>query len=411
MRTSGKVSARDKVLFAALKLFAKRGYEGVSLSEIADELGLTKPAMYRHFKSKEDLFAQILKRMEENDASNAEEANVPVDSAANAPESYESISIVDMGAFSASMFRYWVTDEFAEPFRKLLTVEQFRTPQMLSLYHQYLGQGPVDYVTEILKPMFGERAAMLAGEFYAPMHLYYSLTDNAQNKEETIQMALDAIQKQTQRLAMIKLQDNGLTLRLEKPEDENAVENLIRESFWNIYRPGCLEHYVAHVLRDDPDFIPELNFVLEKDGEIIGQAMYVHAQITKDDGSKVPVLTMGPIAILPKYQRQGFGKLLLETTLTHAQAFGGAVLFEGNIQFYGKSGFVLASSKQIHYWAEPKESDVPYFLCKELKAGFLEGIEGTYQTPKVYLVNESDAEAFDAQFPPKVKERRPGQLC
>ena len=133
---------------------------------------------------------------------------------------------------------------------------------------------------------------------------------------------------------------NDYTIRQEKKEEHRAVENLIRESFWNVYRPGCSEHYVIHVLRDDPAFVKELDFVMEKDGALIGQNMFMRTIINTDDGRTIPVLTMGPIGITPELKRHGYGKKLLDYSLEQASAMGfGAVLFEGNIGFYGKSGF------------------------------------------------------------------------
>lgn len=200
-------------------------------------------------------------------------------------------------------------------------------------------------------------------------------------------------------------------IRLEKADDYRETENLVREAFWNVYRPGCLEHFVLHSYRNAVDFVPELDFVMVKNGEIIGQTMYVRTHITADDGRQIPIMTMGPISIAPKYKRQGYGKKLLDYSLEKATEMGvGAVCFEGNIDFYGKSGFVVASSKGIHYYAEPREEVVPYFLLKELKHGFLDGVSGVYQTPDGYFVDEAAAEQFDKVFPPKQKLKLPGQL-
>ena len=204
---------------------------------------------------------------------------------------------------------------------------------------------------------------------------------------------------------------NDITIRLETKEDQRTVENLIREAFWNVYRPGCFEHYVMHVLRNDPAFVKELDFVLEKDGRLIGQNMFMRTRIDSDDGRAVPVLTMGPICITPELKRRGCGKLLLDATLERAAAMGfGAVLFEGNIDFYGKSGFTFARDFSIRYHDLPEGADDSFFLCKELLPGYLRGITGVYQTPRGYYVDEADVEAFDRTFPPKEKLRLPGQV-
>ena len=144
--------------------------------------------------------------------------------------------------------------------------------------------------------------------------------------------------------------DKNIIIRNERREDYREVENLIRESFWNVYRPGCSEHYVMHVLRDDPAFIKELDFVMEKDGKIIGQNMFMRTVINSDDGRDISVLTMGPICIAPELKRKGYGKQLLDYSLEKAAEMEfGAVLFEGNIGFYGKSGFDYSSKFGIRY--------------------------------------------------------------
>ena len=204
---------------------------------------------------------------------------------------------------------------------------------------------------------------------------------------------------------------NDYTIRLEKKEEQRAVENLVRESFWNVYRPGCSEHYVIHVLRDDPAFVKELDFVMEKDGVLIGQNMFMRTVINADDGRVIPILTMGPIGITPELKRHGYGKKLLDYSLERASAMGfGAVLFEGNIGFYGKSGFDYARKFGIRYHDLPEGADDSFFLCKELIPEYLDGITGVYQTPQGYYVDDADVEAFDRDFPAKEKLKLPGQI-
>ena len=204
---------------------------------------------------------------------------------------------------------------------------------------------------------------------------------------------------------------NNIIIRLEKKEEYREVEQLVRESFWNVYRPGCLEHYVINQLRNDEAFVPELDFVMELDGKLIGQNMFMKAEIKGDDGSSVPILTMGPICIAPEFKRQGYGKLLLEFSLQRATELGyGALCFEGNIGFYGKSGFTYASEFGVRYHGLPEGADSSFFLCKELIPGYLCGVSGEYCTPSGYLVDEKEAEAFDKYFPYKEKLKLPGQL-
>ena len=209
---------------------------------------------------------------------------------------------------------------------------------------------------------------------------------------------------------------NGVIIRLEKKGEYREVENLVRESFWNVYRPGCSEHYVIHVLREDPAFVKELDFVMEKDGALIGQNMFMRTVIRADaapgtEGADVEVLTLGPICIAPELKRKGYGKILLDHSLEKAAELGfGAVLFEGNIDFYGKSGFGYARSFGIRYHDLPEGADDSFFLCRELIPGYLDGITGIYLTPHGYYVDDADVDEFDRSFPPKEKLRLPGQI-
>ena len=204
---------------------------------------------------------------------------------------------------------------------------------------------------------------------------------------------------------------NNITIRLEKKEEYREVENLVRESFWNVYRPGCLEHFVLNQLRNNPDFIVELDYVMELNGKLIGQNIFMKAVIKADDGSDIPIVTMGPICITPELKRKGYGKVLLDYSLNQAAKMGfGAVCFEGNIDFYGKSGFIYASEFGIRYHGLPEGEDASFFLCKELIPGYLDDITGEYETPAGYFVDEAEADGFDKSFSYKEKLKQPGQL-
>lgn len=204
---------------------------------------------------------------------------------------------------------------------------------------------------------------------------------------------------------------NDFIIRLEQKSDYRNTENLVREAFWNVYRPGCLEHFVLHQMRNDKDFVPELDFVMEKDGELIGQNVFVNAHIDCDDGSKLPIMTMGPICIAPKYKRKGYGKILLDYSLQKAKKYGcKALCFEGNIDFYGKSGFTYARNFGIRYHGLPDGADSSFFLCKELEVGYLDGVTGEYTPPRLYMVDEQEAEEFDKTFEFKQKFVLPEQM-
>lgn len=204
---------------------------------------------------------------------------------------------------------------------------------------------------------------------------------------------------------------NNIVIRLERKEEYREVENLVRESFWNVYRPGCVEHYVLNQLRNNSAFVPELDFVMELKGRLIGQNIFVKAEIAADDGRSIPIMTMGPICISNELKRNGYGRMLLDYSIEKASELGcGALCFEGNIDFYGRSGFKYASEYGIRYHGLPEGEDASFFLCRELIPGYLDGVTGEYSTPQGYLVDEKEAEEFDLQFPYKEKLKLPGQL-
>lgn len=158
------------------------------------------------------------------------------------------------------------------------------------------------------------------------------------------------------------MSEDKIIIRNETKEDYRKVENLTREAFWNVYRPGCMEHYVLHCYRNNPAFVPELDFVMELNNELIGQVIYVRSEIDCDNGRKAPIMTFGPIGIAPEYKRQGYGKRLLDYSMEKAKETGvGALVVTGNILFHGKSGFVPAKTKGVRYADDP-EAD--YFSSK-----------------------------------------------
>ena len=173
---------KEEILIVALHLFAREGYEAVSVSQIAGELDITKGALYRHYKSKRDIFDCIVQRMEQQDSEQARQNEVPEESIEKVPEEYQNVSVEDFVGYSKSMFEYWTEDDFASSFRKMLTLEQFRNEEMQKLYQQYLVSGPAEYVKDLFKNMKIENPEETAVKFYANMFFYYSVYDGATDK-------------------------------------------------------------------------------------------------------------------------------------------------------------------------------------------------------------------------------------
>lgn len=199
------------------------------------------------------------------------------------------------------------------------------------------------------------------------------------------------------------------TIRRECPEDYRAVEELTREAFFNVYQPGCDEHYYAHTMRSHEDFIPELDLLLEKDGKIIASVMYTRAWLTDENGREKTILSFGPFSVLPQYQRQGYGKMLLEYSFAEAVRLGyDAVVIFGNPGNYVSRGMVSCKKMNVSL----RGGVFPCaLLVKELTPGALQGKAWTYRasTAADCCADLPAVAAFDAQFPPKEKKWAPSQ--
>ena len=202
----------------------------------------------------------------------------------------------------------------------------------------------------------------------------------------------------------------NLTVRLETEKDRRTVEELTRRAFWNVYKPGADEHYFVHMMRKHPDFIPELAFVLEKDGEIIGNIMYTKAWLADEDGERKEILSLGPLCIDPAYQRQKLSKLLIEHSFAVAREMGYDVNVSfGNPANYVGRGFVSCRKKNVCFVADGNFPTA--LLVCELIPGALDGRRRMYipSTAADCCEDTAAVAAFDASFPPKEKAWMPSQ--
>ena len=196
---------KEEILIVALHLFARDGYEAVSVSQIAGELDMTKGALYRHYKSKRDIFDCIVQRMEQQDGEQAAEYDMPEEDKEKMPEKYETASLDDFVKYSKSMFEYWTEDDFASSFRKMLTIEQFRSEGMQKLYQQYLVSGPAEYVKDLFKNMKIKDPEENAVKFYANMFFYYNVYDGAADKAKAkcqFEQMLDKIVEEMEKVIL-----------------------------------------------------------------------------------------------------------------------------------------------------------------------------------------------------------------
>lgn len=178
------METKENILLTVLRLFARDGFEAVSVSQIAGELGMVKSALYKHYKNKRDIFDSILERMDEMDCERAKKYEMPEGNMEKIVDSYKTLPFDQIRTYSKAQFQHWTEDEFPSLFRKMLTLEQFRSQEMSELYQKYLTSSPVAYMKEIFLGMVGdeEKAEQLALEFYGPIYLLYSLYDGATDK-------------------------------------------------------------------------------------------------------------------------------------------------------------------------------------------------------------------------------------
>lgn len=198
-----------------------------------------------------------------------------------------------------------------------------------------------------------------------------------------------------------------LNIRNERESDYKNVEDITRKAFYNVYVPGCMEHYLVHIMRGHEDFIPELDFVIEVDGQIVGNIMYTKSKLTDEGGTEKEIVTFGPVSILPKYQRKGYGKMLIEHSLKRAAELGyEAVVIMGSPANYVGSGFQCCRKYNI---CVEKEKYPAAMLVKELRPGALDGRLWFYSDSPVMNVDEREAQAFDDGLEKMEKKWMPSQ--
>lgn len=199
-----------------------------------------------------------------------------------------------------------------------------------------------------------------------------------------------------------------IKIREEKTDDYRLVEEITRDAFWNLYVPGCGEHYIAHIIRSHEDFIPQLDLVIELDGQVIGNIMYTKSKLTDENGNAKTILTFGPVCIAPEYQREGYGKRLMERSFEIARELGyDAIVIFGMAANYVARGFV--SCKRHNVKIANGTSPTAMLLVKELTDGALDGHNWIYRESPAFEVDKTQIDKFDANFKPKEKRWQPSQ--
>lgn len=202
-----------------------------------------------------------------------------------------------------------------------------------------------------------------------------------------------------------------MIIRLEEEKDYFETENLTREAFWNVYREGCFEHLIIHNLRKDKSFVKELDYCIEIDNKIIANIVYAKGKLKLENGNIREILIFGPVSVLPKYQKKGYGEKLINYTIEKAKELGfDAIVIMGNPNYYKKFGFESCSKYKIYYEGLDKNEEAPFFMIKILNDNNIENLKGIYSDPDCYKADEKELEEFDKKFPFKIKEKIEGQI-
>ena len=202
-----------------------------------------------------------------------------------------------------------------------------------------------------------------------------------------------------------------MIIRLEEEKDYFETENLTREAFWNVYREGCFEHLIIHNLRKDKSFVKELDYCIEIDNKIIANIVYAKGKLKLENGNIREILIFGPVSVLPKYQKKGYGEKLINYTIEKAKELGfDAIVIMGNPNYYKKFGFESCSKYKIYYEGLDKNEEAPFFMIKILNDNNIENLKGIYSAPDCYKADEKELEEFDKLFSFKIKEKIEGQI-
>ena len=439
-----KKNTKEKIFDVSIDLFSEYGYAGVSIRQIAKEVGIKESSIYNHYPSKESILESILSYYIEEMLK--EEAPVM--------QSKENLNM-DFDQFYKEGSDRFIS-KLSEPemmkITRIFLVESYHNEKIRNFVKEaiigYAIKGWEDLFELMKEKRFIKKDAdinQLAESFYyyGLFLLYEHFIINYPEDDE--KFLKDFERRTTEHMKLlfnsVKIDDgndgeyddeNGKSeiesIRLEEERDYSNVENLVRNAFWNVYRPGAYEHYIVHNLREDTSFIEDLAYVIEKDNEIIGHINYSNGRldlykknrygvdIKLNEGSEKATV-LGPIAIDSKYQRQGYGSRLINHTLRLAKDKNIPFIFViGDENYYSRFGFESASKYNLFLEGTDTSEENPFFMIKIMNSDAndtfknIDYDKGIFHNPKVFYVDEKEVDEFDKNFEYKEKKVLEGQL-
>lgn len=451
-----KQNTKEKIFEVSIDLFSQYGYDGVSIRQIAKEVGIKESSIYNHYPSKESILDDILnyyiREMLKEEA--------PL---------MQSSQNLDLGfgtfyRIGSERFISKLSEEKMMKITRIFLVESYHNEKINKfLKEAIIGYGVNGWIElfdlmkekKVIKEDSNSKQLAESFYYYGLFLLYEHFIINYPEDDE--KFIEDFVKRTTDHMKTIynsvkieekiindeekteinnlnenkteinsldknKTQINSLKenkteiIRLEEEKDHKEVENLVRDAFWNIYRPGAYEHYIVHQLRDDSSFIEDLAYIIEKDNEIIGHINYSIGKLNLNEHSsskKLDAVVLGPLSIKPEYQNHGYGSKLIKSTLEMAKEKDIPFIFViGDENYYSRFGFESSSKYNLFLEGTDTSEENPFFMIKLINNSLNEKEyeKGIFLNPDVFNVDEEKVDDFDKNFEYKEKKVLDGQL-
>ena len=432
-----KKNTKEKIFDVSIDLFSQYGYDGVSIRQIAKEVGIKESSIYNHYQSKESILESILTYY----------INEMIKEEAPVMQSRENLDM-DFDQFykeGSDIFISKLSEEKMMKITRIFLVESYHNEKIKNFVKEaiigYAIKGWEELFDLMKEKRFIRKDAdikQLAESFYyyGLFLLYEHFIINYPEEDERflkdfeirttnhMKILFNSVKIDAEDEKNKSEKSSNETIRLEEEKDHLKVENLVRDAFWNVYRPGAFEHYIVHNLRNDSSFIKELAYIIEKNGEIIGHINYSKGNVNlykanrygvdiKVNDRKGEAIILGPIAIAPEYQNQGYGSKLIKHTLKLAKDKNIPFVFVvGDENYYSRFGFESASKYNLFLEGTDTQEENPFFMIKIFGDTFKDEDydKGIFQNPEVFNADEKDVDEFDKNFEYKEKRVQEGQL-
>lgn len=409
MLVCDSVSNKEKIFNVSIELFSKYGYDGVSIRQIAGEVGIKESSIYNHYKSKESILENILDYY----ISEMLKEEAPLmQTQSNLKLGFDNFYNIGSERFIGKL-----SEPEMMKITRIFLVESYHNDKIRNFVKKAIMEYAIDGWFELfellkenglIKKESDSRQLAESFYYYGLFLLYEHFIINYPEDDEKFLKEFERRTKSHMKLIYNSVKADEI-IRPEEPKDYEEVENLVRNSFWNVYRPGAYEHYIVHNLRNDSSFIKELAYVIEKDGKIIGHINYSKSEIDYKDRKEDGVV-LGPIAIDSDYQNQGYGTKLIEFTLKTAKKMNIPFIFVvGDENYYRRFGFESASKFNI-YLNGAEEGECPFFMIKIFDNTKIGEGKGIFTNPDVFDVDSNEVDEFDKKFDYKEKKVTEGQL-